>query len=384
MEIPKFIKGVAKYFTYASDSGETTPTTQADLQELMKNNNTILECLVDGLWQPGKEMQLNQIVRSPNMPANTVAKVTSTGTTGTTEPEWPETVEATVSDGSVTFKMVENITNTFRSNIAVSNGTAAGSQGQVIFGVKPSTATVQANIIASTTGALNYIATESTGHYFKIGNNTASTSITTNESETAILSHNAFEFARITNAGVAKWLGNANTATKLETARTINGVAFNGTQDIIVGSNPVGTIIAVAYTGVPEGYMHCNGAAVNRTTYVNLFNKIGTTYGAGDGSTTFNLPNTVGKFLEGGVEAGTYYAAGLPNITGHFSTALEWSQSRFDGAFRRDNQDGHGPEGSEWTNSQLISFDASRSSTIYGASTTVQPPAMTVIYCIKY
>lgn len=124
--------------------------------------------------------------------------------------------------------------NTFRANIAVSNGTAAGSQGQVIFGVKPSTATVQANIIASTTGALNYIATESSGHYFKIGNNTASTSITTNESETAIFSHNAFEFARITNVGVAKWLGNANTATKLETARTINGVPFDGTKDITI------------------------------------------------------------------------------------------------------------------------------------------------------
>lgn len=113
MEIPKFIKGVAKYFTYASDSGETMPTTQADLQELMKNNNTILECLVDGLWQPDKEMQLGQIVRSPNMPANTVAKVTSVGVTGTTEPEWPETVEATVSDGSVTFTMVTNIINSY-------------------------------------------------------------------------------------------------------------------------------------------------------------------------------------------------------------------------------------------------------------------------------
>ena len=136
--------------------------------------------------------------------------------------------------------------NTFRANIAVSNGTAAGSQGQVIFGVKPSTATVQANIIASTTGALNYIATESTGHYFKIGNNTASTSITTNESETAILSHNAFEFARITNVGVAKWLGNANTATKLETARTINGVAFDGTKDITIEAGGGGGDVTAA------------------------------------------------------------------------------------------------------------------------------------------
>jgi hypothetical protein len=141
-----------------------------------------------------------------------------------------------------TFKAL----NTFRANIVVSNGAAAGSQGQVIFGVKPSTATVQANIIASTTGALNYIATESTGHYFKIGNNTALTSITTNESETAIFSHNAFEFARITNVGVAKWLGNANTATKLETARTINGVAFDGTKDITIEAGGGGGDVTAA------------------------------------------------------------------------------------------------------------------------------------------
>lgn len=148
--------------------------------------------------------------------------------------------------------------NTFRANIKVSNGTAAGSQGQVIFGVKPSTARVQANIISSTTGALNYIATESTGHYFKIGNNTASISITTNEGESAIFSHNAFEFARITNVGVAKWLGNANTATKLETARTINGVAFDGTKDITIEAGGGGDVIA---------------AGDNNFTGTNTFNK---------------------------------------------------------------------------------------------------------------
>lgn len=141
--------------------------------------------------------------------------------------------------------------NTFRANITVSNGTTAGSQGKIVLGVKPRTATIQANIISSTTGALNYIATENTGHYFKIGNNTASTSITTNESETAIFSHNDFEFARITNVGVAKWLGNANTATtatsaksatKLATARTITANlassaagSFDGSADITVG-----------------------------------------------------------------------------------------------------------------------------------------------------
>lgn len=148
--------------------------------------------------------------------------------------------------------------NTFRANIAVSSGTTAGSQGQIILGNKPQSATVQANIISSTTGALNYIATENAGHYFRIGNATASTSITTNDSETAILSHNAFEFARITNVGVAKWLGNANTATKLETARTINGVAFDGTKDITIEASGGGDVTA---------------AGDNNFTGTNTFNK---------------------------------------------------------------------------------------------------------------
>lgn len=136
--------------------------------------------------------------------------------------------------------------NTFRANIIVSNGTEAGSQGQIILGTKPKSTTVQANIISSATGALNYIATENAGHYFRIGDNTVSTSITTDNSKTAILSHNAFEFARITNVGVAKWLGNANTATKLETARTINGVAFDGTKDITIEAGGGGGDVTAA------------------------------------------------------------------------------------------------------------------------------------------
>lgn len=52
-----------------------------------------------------------------------------------------------------------------------------------------------------------------------------------------------------------------------------------------------GTIILYAGTTVQTGYLICNGAAVSRTTYAALFAKIGTTWGAGDGSTTFNVPN---------------------------------------------------------------------------------------------
>lgn len=138
--------------------------------------------------------------------------------------------------------------NAFRANIAVSNGTAAGSQGQIVLGIKPSTAKMVANILATRTGALTYIATENTGHYFKVGNN-AATSITTNASEASILSYNAHTFAQITKDGVAKWLGNANTATKLETARTINGVSFDGTANITIADSTKLPIAGGTMTG---------------------------------------------------------------------------------------------------------------------------------------
>ncbi|OKO48300.1 phage tail protein [Pseudomonas sp. BTN1] len=72
---------------------------------------------------------------------------------------------------------------------------------------------------------------------------------------------------------------------------------------------PAGTTIAFAGPTVPTGFLKENGAAVSRTTYANLFAAIGTTYGAGDGSTTFNLPDSRGEFIRGadegrGVEPG--------------------------------------------------------------------------------
>ena len=276
--------------------------------------------------------------------------------------------------------------NAFRGNIAVSNGTASGTGGSINFGISPTGETVQARISTDTLGGLFYNTSTNQPHVFRIGNNINSFIIRDNGTMMTFSNNNNIFAIVIDASGVAKWLGNANTATKLETARTINGVAFDGTKDITIeageGSNPVGTIIAVAYTGVPEGYMHCNGAAVNRTTYVNLFNKIGTTYGAGDGSTTFNLPNTVARFLEGGIGAGTYYEAGLPNITGNISAFKSSISGAFVGSNNTNRYDGWDDNKDEYAVS--TSFDASRSNSIYGASTTVQPPAMTVIYCIKY
>ncbi len=54
---------------------------------------------------------------------------------------------------------------------------------------------------------------------------------------------------------------------------------------------PTGTIIPYSTASAPDGYLSCNGAAISRETYKKLFAIIGTTYGSGDGSTTFNIPN---------------------------------------------------------------------------------------------
>lgn len=60
-------------------------------------------------------------------------------------------------------------------------------------------------------------------------------------------------------------------------------------------AEPAGIIMPFAGTVVPENYLFCDGSAVSRTTYATLFGVIGTTFGAGDGSTTFNLPDLSGR-----------------------------------------------------------------------------------------
>lgn len=60
-------------------------------------------------------------------------------------------------------------------------------------------------------------------------------------------------------------------------------------------SEPAGIIMPFAGTVAPQGYLLCDGSAVDRTTYATLFGVIGTTFGAGDGSTTFNLPDLGGR-----------------------------------------------------------------------------------------
>lgn len=154
----------------------------------------------------------------------------------------------------------------------------------------------------------------------------------------------------------------------------------------IIDSNPVGTIIAYAANGSnPVGYLNCDGSAVSRTMYPDLFSAIGVTYGEGNGSTTFNLPNMIGKYPQGDTTAGTVKEAGLPNITGNINQNVQQSAGagNFDGAFSGEILYSAILGTGNICESAKVDFDASKSNPIYGNSDTVTPPTLTVRYIIK-
>ncbi len=149
------------------------------------------------------------------------------------------------------------------------------------------------------------------------------------------------------------------------------------------GGFPPGSMIAFAGKAIPEGWLLCNGALVSRTTYARLFAAIGTAWGAGDGSTTFKLPDADGRVMQGVTDAskvGQYLEAGLPNITGSTKEMLGYGD--FSGAFTEGgNRHQLGGSGAylfvdSW-------FNASRISSVYNNANSVQPAASQVLIIIK-
>lgn len=147
--------------------------------------------------------------------------------------------------------------NAFRANIAISNGTKAGSSGSISLGISPADEPVQTRISTDNLGGLFYHVSTNQPHVFRVGTNNDVLSIRDDTSKMTLISNNK-AFATVTHEGVAKWLGDANTATKLKTARTINGVAFDGTKDITIEAGGGGDVTA---------------AGDNNFTGTNTFNK---------------------------------------------------------------------------------------------------------------
>ena len=172
----------------------------------------------------------------------------------------------------------------------------------------------------------------------------------------------------------------------------------NGNEDRVIDIVSVGDV-AFRYKLAP-GWVKANGATVKRSDYPRLvqfatdnglFTSSPTSnpqlFGEGDGNTTFVLPDLRNRFIEGGDTVGVK-SAGLPNIVGEINGPMMFDDggaAHYNGPFLKGTESNYvTPNCNNNASESGLRFDASKANSIYGASTTVQPPAIVLIPQIKY
>ena len=180
---------------------------------------------------------------------------------------------------------------------------------------------------------------------------------------------------------------------------------FSGSNLTGIEGIPTATIVPWSTASVPTGFLECDGTAVSRSTYSDLFGVISTTYGTGDGSSTFNLPNLSDKVAVGksnnkalASTAGANTVTSTGNVAGStanasLSTAQLASHSHSGGrgnsGQHSDNSPGHPqyqPGGSPANTGSAGSGSAhshNMSANFSGDATSVLQPYLTIIYIIK-
>lgn len=151
---------------------------------------------------------------------------------------------------------------------------------------------------------------------------------------------------------------------------------------------PIGTIIPFGSNNIPVGYLICDGSEVLKTIYPELYGVIGNSFGTVTDSTKFKLPDLRNKFIQGAnSNTGEIKEAGLPNITGSFipgsvpGNHAQYTTGAFYGITGVPDLLAENP--AHTTPGYGYAFAASSSNSIYGNSSTVQPPAVCINYIIK-
>lgn len=175
---------------------------------------------------------------------------------------------------------------------------------------------------------------------------------------------------------------------------TGSGIAADAIPDPI----KPGAIAYFSMSAAPEGWIKANGATISRTVYANLFAAIGTTYGAGDGSTTFKLPDLRGEFVRGvddgrGVDTGRVigsvqdYATAVPKtttpsaITASGTTTLVAATNPSKVGFARVSKTGEPVTAAGTTISAGSQIDAYNVAT---GDTETRPRNVAMLACIKF
>ena len=190
----------------------------------------------------------------------------------------------------------------------------------------------------------------------------------------------------------------------LDTSNLGNAIPADGTitaSKLAAGvAISAGTIAYLGMSTAPTGWLKANGAAISRSTYADLFAAIGTTYGSGDGSTTFNIPDLRGEFqrgwddgrgVDGGRGLGSYQADAAQRVTGAMgmshASGMEgvnsWTPSGTNAFY---GVNGGNPwrdqiESFGGTNYRNVAFDNARS---VRTATEERPRNIALLACIKY
>ena len=303
-------------------------------------DNGILQLL--HLWEKETIVIVGQIAYSTNLPGWARLECVAGGKTALLEPTWGTTAAVLVADGTATW-IIDDVRD-------------GGLAGDISYKMYLKTGHVKAN--GATVNRADYprlfkLAVDNKLFY---DDGTRLFVGTTAVSSTTISGISTADIAKLT-------IGMLISGTGITAGTTI--------KTISTASITISIAATVAGTGVSISYG-------NATNFLGLF-------GSGDGSTTFVLPNGIDRVIQGGDTAGKAIAAGLPNITGRyadqgFDTAASGTGAMYN-AGGLINGTHHGNIQSGYTS---VGFDASRSNAIYGASTTVQPSAITMIPQIKY
>ena len=184
--------------------------------------------------------------------------------------------------------------------------------------------------------------------------------------------------------------GNINTG--VGNSITAENFFFHNGRNVSV---PAGTVIYTLQNAAPEGYIKANGATISRTAYADLFASIGVYYGAGDGSTTFVIPDLRGEFLRAwddgrGIDSGRSYGTSQgfaqQNITGEW-----WDENNTVGTHGLGAEGAVSPQNRTTNSTYRQQIEAATggkavldASTQITTASEVRPRNIALLACIKY
>jgi len=197
-------------------------------------------------------------------------------------------------------------------------------------------------------------------------------------------------------AGIVELATSTETQTGTDATRAVTPAALASVSALLV---PPGAVMAFATATPPNGWLTCDGRVVSRTTYSLLFYCIGTTFGAGDGSTTFALPDLRGYFVRGsgtnadGTAAGTFGAKQADDFKSHNHTGSTSSNGGHNHTYNNtiSNYTIRQGTGNDWPNVRGTLDSNGQTSTVGNHSHTItaeggtenRPRNIALLYCIK-